>query len=95
MQIRKDEVDSFKKGKWIPSCQLVAKNEGEHLTDIDHSVTLIGAKKPHDYFNIGITCTLGKSHIACVVNIGNYEECDGHTPLCMLVWMDLTGKVRF
>ena len=52
LQIEKKEVDTFKKGKRIPSCQLVAWCETERPTTLKHLVTLSGAKYPHNTFTI-------------------------------------------
>ena len=60
-QIQKHEVDSIEQGKWIPARQLVAKSDKEQLTDIEHTVNLIGAKEPFNYFNINRHCAVGKS----------------------------------
>ena len=70
LQIKKIEVDTFKKGKRIPSCQLVARCEMERPTTLKHLVTLSGAKDPHNTFtiyrsydsgNICKVCTQGRS----------------------------------
>ena len=52
LQIEKKEVDKFRKGKRIPSCQLVARCETERPTTLEHSVKLSGAKVPHNTFTI-------------------------------------------
>ena len=46
------EVDTFKKGKRIPSCQLIAECETERPTTLKHLVKLRGAKAPHNTFTI-------------------------------------------
>ena len=52
LQIRRAEVDTFKIGKRIPSCQLIAECETEQPTTLEHIVTLSGAKAPHNTFTI-------------------------------------------
>ena len=52
LQIQKSEVDDFKKGKRIPSCQLLARCDTKQPTYLEHSVKLKGAKKPSNYFTI-------------------------------------------
>jgi hypothetical protein len=52
LQIEKKEVDNFEKGKRIPSCQLIAECETERPATLKHSVTLSGAKRPHNSFTI-------------------------------------------
>jgi hypothetical protein len=52
-QIVKKEVDKLRKGKRIPSCQLVARCiKTEQPTTLEHLVTLSGAKRPHHTFTI-------------------------------------------
>ena len=59
LQIERKEVDDFKKGKPIPSCQLMATCETERPTTLKHLVTLSGAKYPHDTFTIYRPCDSG------------------------------------
>ena len=72
MQIQKHEVDSIKRSTWIPYCKLIAKTvkekltDIEQLTDIEYTVTLIGAKEPYNYFNINRPCAVGKSMFVCL-----------------------------
>ena len=45
-QIEKKEVDSFKEGKRIPSCQLMVKCDSEQVTDLElQPVNLKGARE--------------------------------------------------
>ena len=75
-QIQKHEVDSIKRDKWIPARQLVAKSDKEQLTDIEHIVTLIGAKEPFNYFNINRPCSIGKAMFGSRVYLGSHAQ--GH-----------------
>ena len=59
MQIEKKEVDSFEEGKRIPSCQLIARCQTEQPTDLEHLVTLNGAKVPHHAFTLYRPCDAG------------------------------------
>ena len=52
LQIKRTEIDTFKKGKRIPSCQLIAECETEQPTTLKHLVTLHGAKNPYNTFTI-------------------------------------------
>ena len=46
-------MDSFTPGRGIPSCQLVAEWTGQgRPSRLSHKVTLMGAKKPSDFFHI-------------------------------------------
>ena len=57
MQIAKADVDSFKPGQWLPSCQLELKWSGEgRATYLSHLVELQGAKKPHNFFRLILCC---------------------------------------
>ena len=60
LQIEKKEVDNFKPGKRIPSCQLIAECETEQPADLKHSVKLSGAKDPNAAFLIYRRCHPGK-----------------------------------
>ena len=60
LQIDKKEVDNFEKGKRIPSCQLIAECEADQPTTLKHSVTLSGAKDPHNSFTIYRPCDSGE-----------------------------------
>ena len=51
----KREVDRFKKGKRIPSCLLLAKYEGEIVSDLVHPVKLNGTRDPYDIFMIHVS----------------------------------------
>ena len=54
-QIEKKEVDSFKEGKRIPSCQLMVKCDSEQVTDLElQPVNLKGAREPYNIFTINI-----------------------------------------
>ena len=59
LQIERTEVDTFKKGKRIPSCQLIAECETEQPTTLKHLVILSGAKDPHNTFTIYRQCDSG------------------------------------
>ena len=52
IQIEKKEVDNFRTGKRIPSCQLIAECKTKKPADLKHSVMLSGAKDPHAAFLI-------------------------------------------
>ena len=58
VQITKEDVDTFEVGHEIPSCQLTAvwtkQGDPSHLRQ---KVTLIGANKPNNYFNIVLDST--------------------------------------
>ena len=56
IQIEKKEVDDFKTGKRIPSCQLIAECKTEKPANLKHSVMLSGAKDPHAAFLIYRRC---------------------------------------
>ena len=56
-QITRVQVDSFDKGKRIPSCHLQADCRKEVPTDLKHVVHLKGAKSPDNAFIISV---LGK-----------------------------------
>ena len=58
------EVDSFEKGKRIPSCQLLAKCEKEVPSDLKHAVRLEGTRSPYDAFIIYVS---GKNIIIIIV----------------------------
>ena len=66
LQIERTEVDSFKKGKRIPSCQLIAESETERPTTLKHLVTLSGAKDPHNTFTIYRQCDSGTLYNICI-----------------------------
>ena len=55
MQIAKKEVDTFQLDKRIPACQLQVvglKPHGDQLTDLFHSLKLMGTKCLHDYVTL-------------------------------------------
>ena len=52
LQIERMEVDTFKKGKRIPSCQLIAECETKRPTTLKHVVTLSGVEDPYNTFTI-------------------------------------------
>ena len=53
MQIAKEDVDSFKPGLQLPSCQLELKWNGRNKPgDLTYMVELQGAKKPKNFFHI-------------------------------------------
>ena len=59
VQITKEDVDSFEAGQEIPCCQLTAvwTKQGEQPSQLRQRVTLIGANKPDNYFNIVLDST--------------------------------------
>jgi hypothetical protein len=59
LQIEKNEVDNFEKGKRIPSCQLIAECETERPTTLKHLVTLNGAIAFYNTFTIYRPCDSG------------------------------------
>ena len=53
VQITKENVDSFKSGQGIPSCQIRADwTKHSKPSQLTHKVTLKGTKNPNDYFYI-------------------------------------------
>ena len=71
MQIKKHDVDSLKQGKWIPTCELNASSDKEQPTDIKHTVKLIGAKAPSNWFKIDKPRGMGKSIFGSRVYLGS------------------------
>ena len=59
VQITKEDVDTYEAGHKIPSCQLTAEwtKQGEQPSRLRQRVTLIGANKPDNYFNIVLDST--------------------------------------
>jgi len=59
IQIAKEDVDSFKTGGDIPSFKLAAKwtKQTKQPSQLNHKVTITGAKKPHNYFDIVLDST--------------------------------------
>ena len=56
-QITREQVDDFKPGCRIPSCQLKVKwTSTEEPTDLIHTVKLLGAKEPFNFFSIALEC---------------------------------------
>ena len=70
-QIEKREVDSFKEGKRIPSCQLMVKCDSEQVTDLElQPVNLKGAREPYNIFTINIIGTITYLHTqVCTVSL--------------------------
>ena len=54
-QITKIQVDSFGKGKRIPSCHLQVDCKKEVPSDLKHVVHLKGAKSPDNAFVISVS----------------------------------------
>lgn len=54
-QITKVQVDSFGKGKRVPSCHIQADCRKEVPTDLKHVVELKGAKSPDNAFVISVS----------------------------------------
>ena len=50
-QITKKDVDEFKKGQWIPECQLVVQWERKDQKPVQlrHKVILTGAEAPYNF----------------------------------------------
>jgi hypothetical protein len=73
MQITKREVDRFKKGKRIPSCLLLAKYEGETVSDLVHPVKLNGTRDPYDNLIIRVS---GKNSLNLTVSSPDLTSTD-------------------
>ena len=54
VQIEKKDVDDYKHGQLIPSCQLLAVVDQNTTGPLQHTITLTGAKPPCNAFNIYI-----------------------------------------
>ena len=55
VQITKRQVDQFVPGRQVPSCQLDAKWTGQQQpVELVHTVELLGAKAPYNFFFIRI-----------------------------------------
>ena len=53
LQIEKEQVDSFKTGQAIPSCQLTAVWTKQNKPSlVFHKVELTGAKEPFNFLNM-------------------------------------------
>ena len=53
-QITREDVDQYKKGRWIPECQLVVQWEKEDQKPVRlrQKVDLTGAKAPHTFIHL-------------------------------------------
>ena len=53
-QITRDDVDHFRKGQWIPECQLIVQWErkDEKPVELRHKVDLTGAKPPYNFIHL-------------------------------------------
>ena len=65
-QITKKDVDQFKKGRWIPECQLVVQweREDQRPVRLRKKVDLTGAKAPYNFINL-ILNPAGQGRFMC------------------------------
>ena len=55
VQITKEDVDDYRPGQGIPSCQLLARIVDQNTTEpLQHTITLNGAKPPNTFFTLFI-----------------------------------------
>ena len=91
LQITKQEVDSFKPGQQIPTCQLLVEwteNETVRPVNLTFTVDLKGASEPINYFRIDLTPIIPGT----VCHIPNTQSCSMSVYYEITAWLPISAE---